>query len=140
VAVYLDASAIVAMLGAEAASDAVRDFLVRADEPLLVSEFAAAEVAATFSRLVRMQAITEVAARTKLTYFDRWRLAEALAIDIDDFDMAETSELVRRFELKLRAPDALHLAVCLRAGAKLITQDRLLGDAARARGVTVVRF
>ena len=139
-ALYLDASVMVALLGAEAGSDAAREFVSRAAEPRLVSEFAAAEVASTLSRLVRMKLRTEVAARAVLDYFDRWRLSETLAISIDNSDIAEASEIVRRFELKLRTPDALHLAVSRRVGAKLATQDMRLADAGVALGVAVVRL
>jgi predicted nucleic acid-binding protein len=139
VALYLDASVIVATLIPEAASDAIRRFLYETDEPVIVSEFAAAEVASSLSRLVRMGEMTTDIARGALGDFDAWRLAETVAIGIDDFDIAETSELVRRFELKLRAPDALHLAICLRAGATLVTKDTVLSDAARACAVSVVQ-
>ena len=44
---------------------------------------------------------------------------------------------VRRFDLALRAPDALHLAVVQRLDLSLITLDRRLATAARELGVGV---
>ena len=51
--VYLDASTILPTLIEEAASAAVDRFIAENDEPLVISEFAAVEVASALSRLVR---------------------------------------------------------------------------------------
>jgi predicted nucleic acid-binding protein len=45
---------------------------------------------------------------------------------------------VRRFDLKLRAPDALHLAICRRLQARLVTLDNNLARAARALDVPCI--
>jgi uncharacterized protein len=45
---------------------------------------------------------------------------------------------VHRFDLMLRAPDALHAAVCQRLGLTLVTLDQPLARAATALGVAVV--
>jgi len=138
VAFYLDASVIVPLLVAETASGAVSRFVSEVDEPLLVSEFAAAEVASALSRLVRTGELSADGARLALVDFDTWRPAETLPIEIDDLDIADAGRLVRRFELKLRTPDALHLAVCVRAGATLVTLDHGLAEAAQACGALAV--
>ena len=44
---------------------------------------------------------------------------------------------VRRFDLRLRALDALHLAIARRVDATLITLDRRLASAARELGIAV---
>jgi predicted nucleic acid-binding protein len=139
VALYLDANVIVALLIQEPTSDAVTGLLRRSSEPLLVSEFAAAEVASTMSRLVRMGRMTSEMANFTLADFDDWRAADTLPIEIDDLDIAQAGAFVRRFELKLRTPDALHLAVCLRVGAQLVTRDGGLAEAAQVCGATVVQ-
>jgi predicted nucleic acid-binding protein len=139
VAVYLDANLIVATLLPEARSEAVFQFLLRQTEPLVVTSFTAAEVASALSRLVRMGELSSAEARLALSYFDGWRLAETMAIEIDDLDIVAAGDLVRRFELKLRAPDALHLAICYRAGARLATSDAVLADAAHSCGLVVVQ-
>ena len=138
-AFYLDANVIVAMLVSEPASDAAIRFLRHADEPLMVSEFTAAEVASSMSRLVRMDRMTSEMAKLTLRDFDEWRAIDTLPIEIDDLDISQAGAFVRRFELKLRTSDALHLAVCLRAGAQLVTQDAVLTNAAQACGASVVR-
>lgn len=44
---------------------------------------------------------------------------------------------IARFDLPLKAPDALHLAVCAAEGFKLVTADRQLSHNARALDVDV---
>jgi predicted nucleic acid-binding protein len=44
---------------------------------------------------------------------------------------------VRRFDLRLRAPDALHLAIARRLDAALVTLDRRMAAAAKEFGVAV---
>jgi hypothetical protein len=139
VALYLDANIIVALLIPEPSSPAIFQFLYEATEPLLVSSFTAAEVASGVSRLARMGQMTTDVAHLTLADFDDWRLAETQPLEIDDFDIVQAAQFVRRFDLKLRMPDALHLAVCLRAGARLVTHDHTLADAAAACGVAAVR-
>ena len=56
---------------------------------------------------------------------------------LDDLSRAE--QLVRRRELKLRAPDALHLAVALRHRLELVTFDDRMAVAAVALGINVVQ-
>ena len=62
-ALYLDASVIVATLVSEEASEVTRQFLFQATEPMLVSSYTGAEVASAMSRLVRMNKLTPEAAR-----------------------------------------------------------------------------
>ncbi|HEY2621229.1 MAG TPA: PIN domain-containing protein [Acetobacteraceae bacterium] len=45
---------------------------------------------------------------------------------------------VRRFDLRLRVPDALHAAICRRLGMRLVTLDRRLAAAARTLEIDVL--
>ncbi len=134
---YFDASAILPLLVAESASEAVQRFVVEAGEPLIVSEFAAAEVACGLSRRARTGAVTDTAAMDGLSRFDAWRAAFTTDIDIQASDVRLAHLIVRRFDLALRAPDALHAAVCRRADLTLVTLDRRLLAAAEALGIGV---
>ncbi len=133
---YLDASAILPLLIEEPGSAAVDRFLVTAAQPLIVSEFAAAEVASALSRLARTRALEgpQDAVR-RLADFDAWRASSAGDIDLSAADIRLASIFVRRFDLMLRAPDAIHAAVCQRADLLLVTMDRRLARAARELGV-----
>ena len=59
-------------------------------------------------------------------------------MDLHDGDVRHAGALVRRFDLKLRAPDALHLAACERLAMTLVTLDRGLAASAAALTVPVI--
>lgn len=134
--IYLDASAILPSLLGEPASDYLRRFFVsRLDR--LISEFAAAEVAAVLSRLVRTRALDAAEVHERLADFDAWRAATSSSVDLRAVDARLAGMYVRRFDLILRAPDALHLAIAHRVDATLVTLDRRMARAAEALGIAV---
>jgi predicted nucleic acid-binding protein len=137
VTLYLDASAIIPTLVEEGASQALGDYLAAASDEFVVSDFAAAEVASALSRLVRMTLIGREAADTLLGEFDAWRAGATTGVEFASADVRLANVFVRRFELGLRAPDALHAAVCQRGDHKLVTLDRRLAAAAETLGVRV---
>lgn len=134
---YLDASVLLPTLIAEPTTEAVYDCLGTDDQELLISDFAAAEVASALSRLVRMSLLTDADAAARLADFDAWRAAMSLPADIGASDARLAYIYVRRFDLGLRAPDALHLAIARRLDATLVTLDRRLATAAREMGIAV---
>lgn len=132
---YLDASAILPILIEEPGSAAVDGFLMATAEELVVSDFAAAEVASALSRLVRTDLLSAQDAAARLADFDAWRAGSTLDFEFRAADIRLANVYVRRFELMLRAPDALHAAACQRAGLLLVTMDRRLAVAAESLGV-----
>ena len=135
--IYLDASVLIAVLAEEPASAAVRRFLRTHRENRLISDFAAAEVVSAISRLLRMRLLTEEEGSTRLADFDAWRAAASSAADMHAADARLAYAYVRRFDLRLRAPDALHLAIARRLDAALVTLDRRIAAAAKELGVAV---
>ena len=136
---YLDTSILLPTLIAEPMTDAVYGYLGADRRELLISDFAAAEVASALSRLARMALLTEADASARLADFDAWRAAMSLQVDIGATDARLAYIYVRRFDLGLRAPDALHLAIARRLDATLVTLDQRLETAARELGVAVER-
>ncbi|HZL17845.1 MAG TPA: type II toxin-antitoxin system VapC family toxin [Polyangia bacterium] len=136
---YLDASVLVPTLIDESGSEAIFAFLAAADEAIVVSDFAAMEVASALSRLVRMKYLTGAGAEALLREFDSWRAIAATGSALQGSDARLADIFVRRFDLGLRAPDALHLALCRRDNHGLLTLDRRLAAAAEALGVAVRR-
>ena len=134
---YLDASVLLTTLIEEPASSAVDAYMVAGDREFLVSDFAAAEVASALSRLVRMGRLQSSDALLRLADFDAWRAATSTPVDVHAADMRLAGIYVRRFDLMLGAPDALHIAIARRLDASLTTLDRRLAAAARDLGVTV---
>lgn len=133
--VYLDASVILPTLIQEAASAVVDRFMDNLDEDLIVSEFAAAEVASALSRLVRTGLLDHEDASRRLADFDAWRAAATRDLDLQASDVRLANVFVRRFDLMLRAPDALHAAACRREDHLLVTLDKRLAVAALELGV-----
>ena len=135
---YLDASVLVPTVVVEQTSPAVVEFLLSRADDLTVSDFAAAEVASALSRLVRMDRLTITEAKERLADFDAWRAGETENADMGAHDCRLANSYVRRFDLKLRAPDALHAAICRRLDLRLVTLDRRLAAAARELGIDAV--
>jgi hypothetical protein len=50
------------------------------------------------------------------------------------------ADLVRRFELMLRTPDALHIVIAARMAATLVTRDDRMAKASTAIGLPTVRL
>jgi uncharacterized protein len=134
---YLDASVLLPTLIAHPTTEAVYDRIDACDPPLLVSDFAAAEVASALLRLVRMAVLQGEDASSRLADFDAWRAAMSLPVEIGASDARLAYIYVRRFDLRLRALDALHLAIARRLDATLVTLDRRLAIAARELGIIV---
>ncbi len=135
---YLDASAILPTLIEEPGSALVDAFIIAASEPLVIGAFAAAEVASALSRLVRMGRLEPQDASLRLSDFDAWREAATMEMDFQASDIRLANVYVRRFELMLRPPDALHAAACKRASHRLVTLDKRLAAAAKDLGVESV--
>lgn len=132
---YLDASVLIPLIVEEDASAQVEAALRGARQPLITSEYAAAEAASGVSRLVRMEQLTPAAAAEALADLDAWRLGSTAAVDIEGSDVRLAHIYVRRFETKLRVGDAMHLALCRRLDATLMTLDGALKVAAGMLGI-----
>ncbi|MGI9170799.1 MAG: type II toxin-antitoxin system VapC family toxin, partial [Caulobacteraceae bacterium] len=135
---YLDASALVASVVTEASSPIIDRLLLRAETAFEVSGLAVVEVSSAISRLYRMGVLSEQQARLRLEEFDIWLARDASLIQQNEADTQAANDFVRRFQLKLRAPDALHLAICQRREARLVTFDRRLATAAEALEIAVL--
>lgn len=77
-------------------------------------------------------------AEIALAGFDAWLAQMPTRMEIAAADIVLATTYLRRFDLALRTPDALHLAIARRLGATLVTFDRAMAAAARALGMAVV--
>lgn len=135
---YLDASVIASLLLEEPDSRQVVEALRPFGRRCIISDFASAEVSSAVSKKVRMGGESAKIANMRLLAFDKFKLdfPDTPMLGPDDIRTAE--RLVRAFELKLRAPDAIHAAVCLRHNYQLATLDTNLVYAARLLGVACI--
>ena len=135
VSVYLDASVIVALFLDDPFSARAEALFRPGPSTPVVSDFAAAEFASAVARRVRTGQLTQVAAREAFEDLDVWLSGEVHRLQISSADVAAAGGFVRRLDLNLRTPDAIHIAMCRRAGATLATFDMRLGEAAQVLGL-----
>lgn len=136
--VYFDACALVPIFVDEDSSDRVNIFLDGLEVRIHVSDLGIAEVGAAVSRRVRMGDDVAAVGHETLAAFDEWVTTAAIRHPVEPDDVRRASDLVRKFELKLLTPDAIHLALCERHGLALATLDKRLAAAAETLGVACV--
>jgi predicted nucleic acid-binding protein len=94
--IYLDASVLVSMFVPDAHSRAADGLLRDAGQPVMVSDFAAAEFASGISQLVRMRAVSAKDAAAVFSDFDEWSTREAGRVETQTADIVNAGRLLRR--------------------------------------------
>ena len=89
------------------------------------------------SRRVRTGELSKAEAAEAVSSLDLWMQQAATRILTTSIDIATTDAMLRRFDLPLRTPDALNIAICSRAGAMLATFDAQMKTCATAVGLTL---
>jgi len=133
---YLDTNAIIGLLTADPLSARVGAVLREGTEPLVLSDFAAAEFSSVVGRKARTGAITRQHALNALAALDHWSV-RITRIELEAGDIARAAVFLRRLDLPLQAPDAIHIAIAQRLSATLVTFDRQMVSAARVLGISV---
>ncbi len=131
--IYPDTSALVSYFIPDTHSLSAIAAIDAAGQTLRIADFAVAEFSAVLGGFVRDRALAPVGALTFNGLIDEW--AASRSVTATPADLQATIALVRRAELGLRAPDALHLAICRRIGASLLTFDQRQADAAAVLGI-----
>lgn len=110
------------------------------DAPItpVVSDFAAAEFASSLGRKVRTGHLIAEHAQMAFVAFDAWVARVATRVVMAPSDVAGAQAWLRRLELNLRAPDAIHIAMAQRLGARIATFDRRMATSARSLGSEVL--
>ena len=132
---YLDASALIAILTNEASRQKAFDAIRATDLFPLVSDFCRAECSATLAKLVRTNERSQDEVDLLYLVLDRWAQAVGEPTVVTATDVDNATLFIRRRDLALRAPDAIHIASAHRLGATLLTLDRGMARAAAALGV-----
>lgn len=135
--VYLDTSVVVAYYVPELLSDLVQQTYV-GQEALALSELVELEVFAALSLRRRIgdleQRDVERVGSLFLSHLEGGYYTR-LGLRAEHYRLARSC--ISRFDPPLKAPDALHLAVCAAAGFSLMTADRQLASNAEALDVDV---
>jgi uncharacterized protein len=137
VTVYLDTSVLVALFVQDAFSERADEYLLSRLPVLLVSDFAAAEFASAIGRRVRTAELTLGDARMALASFDEWGRAATRRVNITPADIAMEEAFLRRLDLTLRTPDAVHIAAARRYQAAFASFDQKANDASVVLGIEV---
>ena len=137
---YLDPSVLVSLIVPDINTAAARLFLEISGQPVVVSDFGVLEVASALGIKVRTNKITAVAAREGFADLRVWLLRHAYEAEVRSEDVVYSEIALARFDLNLRAPDALHIAVASRLGAALATFDGRQAASATILGLAVNRL
>jgi uncharacterized protein len=134
---YLDTSTLVSLIIVDANTKLARQWFNLNKTDVQLSPLVKIEFASAVSIKLRRNEFTNTDAHFYLEVFDNWILYNASIFDALREDYALAEQYVRRFDLKLRGPDVLHIAICIRLKATMITFDENQAAAARALGATV---
>lgn len=138
--IYLDTSALIPLHVDEPSSVSLASMVGKSIDLPMLSNYGVGEFSAVVSRYVRMALMSPPQAKALLADFDAWLPLGARLIDIAPHDLARATAIARQFDLKLRFPDALHVAICDNRAMTLVTRDRQMAVAAKMLHLTVVEF
>jgi uncharacterized protein len=138
---YFDTSIFVPLTVAEQKSEAIQNWFSGCDpSSIVVSDWVMVEFRSALSLKLRTRQITTAARdaseKVLLTYISDY--FTTVAVQRADFQRA--AALAHQESLKLRAGDALHLAIAERLELELATLDGHLHDAATAIGIRAFRL
>lgn len=133
--VYLDTSILVALFTNDAHTDRAHALLRSKTPVVVVSDFAIAEFASAIARRVRMKDLTAKQANLCFANFDTWTAQAAAHTQTTGADILSAAGYLRRLDLSLRTPDAIHIAIVRRIDAKLFTFDEQMAEAGETMGI-----
>lgn len=135
---YLDTSALVPLLLTDPLSTPADRALRGWQGPLIASDLGIAEFASAASLRVRIGQLAPDEARQAFLDIDAFVAGRAHMANVLGSDMAAAISVLRRLDLTLRAPDAIHIAIAQRLGATLLTFDAKMAAAAQVLGCPVL--
>jgi uncharacterized protein len=138
--IYLDANVMVAAVLKEPFTARVKTLVNANPGELLTSDFAVAEAVSAISRSVRTRRLTRREGEAALSFMDKWMPTFATLTDFETADIRAATAILRTFDLGLKAPDAINVAIAQRHKAELATFDVRLAAAARKLGVQVAKL
>ncbi len=136
--IYLDTSVLAALFTDDPFSERADTLLSEKQSGFLISDFGGAEFSSVVARRVRTNELSITQAREVLSDFDARISRVSKRVEINSSDVRAADTMLRRLDLPLRAPDALHIAVVQRLGAELATFDEKMAACARTLGAPVV--
>lgn len=131
---YLDASVLVAAVTAEPRHAFAKDWLRRHQSELSISSWCLAEIASALSLKVRTGQITLEDRSVAARQIELMRSTFLLRLPIEETHFFAATRFISRTD-KLRAGDALHLAIAADYGVEIVTLDRGMAESAATLSV-----
>lgn len=133
---YLDTSALIAVYRQERFSVEVQALVSSVSTPLFLTQLSLVEFSSALARLVRMGDMDDVRAlHTEELFAEHLREGYFQVEPITESVFTQARAWISARETALRTLDALHLASAAHLHARLVTADRLLGQAANRFGI-----
>jgi predicted nucleic acid-binding protein len=138
--IYCDTSVLVSMVVTEAATKRVHAWLGRQDAgSLFISDWSITEFSSALSIKVRARELSLEERADVLAAWTMLRNASLVTLPVMPAHFATATTYVERQDLRLRAGDALHLAVTAAHGLAIATLDQIQAKAAIELGIPVER-
>ncbi len=137
--IYFDTSALLPYYREEPISRKVQTLLSTQNPPVLISDLTRVEMASAIARWVRMSEIDEAqASLIEETFHEDIKAGLFLSQPLTAGNYQQALKWLCARKTALRSLDALHIACCQHLGAKLITCDGIMHQAAGILGVESV--
>jgi predicted nucleic acid-binding protein len=132
---YLDTSLIVSFISNETSTPIVQRWLQHQFNELAISHWTITELSSAMSIKLRRGEITANLRDEALGKFDEFRVVNLTLLPVKSAHFGAAASFADRYDLGVRANDALHLAIAADRGATVCTLDRRLAAAGPALGV-----
>ncbi|GAW41837.1 tRNA(fMet)-specific endonuclease VapC [Brevundimonas sp. SH203] len=133
--VYLDTSVLMSLFQTDNHTARASAWIAGVDD-FVMSSWTVTEFSSALGVRTRMRNLLDKERREFELQLDQW-LSGRVVLSVIDNDMLEARRLVRH-DVRLRAPDGLHLALAVRHGCSLATLDEDMAAVARDIGLTVI--
>jgi predicted nucleic acid-binding protein len=134
---YLDTAVVLTLFVEEPTSPSVENWLAARRQTLAFSDWGLTECASALAIKLRRGEMNASLAKRCFVAIGAFASESCELIACGPHHQTEAQRMLSRFDLPLRAGDALHLAISRHAGATLVTYDKLLTASARALGAKV---
>lgn len=134
---YLDTAIVLTLFVREPMSESVAKWIASRRQPLAVSDWGLTECASALGIRLRRGELDADSAGRAFRAMTTFANESCELIACAGHHQKEAQGLLARFDLPLRAGDALHLAISQHVQATLVTYDKQLMAAAKAIGAKV---
>ena len=133
--VYLDTSVLMSLFQTDKHTERASVWIASVDA-FVMSSWTLTEFSSALAVRTRMRNLLDRDRREFELQLDQW-VRGRVVVSVVDGDMLEARRLVKN-DVRLRAPDALHLALAARHGCSLATLDEDMAKVATDIGLTVI--